>query len=220
VNQQDMPQYDPPVSQAGQLRSADPTIDGIGKVTAVGYSLTNRLYAKTTAGPGQEPQRWEMVRFTLSQIFNAQDIGSEPWEDPYGELLLQSPGGLLRLRGALAWNLHGLGARDGVLDATVTLPRGSATVGARFSEVSNVSTLHAELTARLLDNLDFRASTDWDTRQGVAVESRAALVYRSQCWAIMVEYVSRNNLNENEVRLAVNLLGLGEIGTKVGVGGL
>lgn len=220
VNQTDVPQYDPATSTAGQLRWAAPGIDSIGKTSAVGYSLTNRLYAKTAAAPGQEPYRWELARFTLSQIFDVMDVGSEPWKDVYGELLLQSPGGILRLRGALLWNIHGLGPREGVLDTTVTLPRASATVGLRFSETSNISTLHAELTARLLDNLDVRASTDWDTRQGTAVESRAALIYRSQCWAIMVEYVSRNNLNENEVRLAVNLLGLGELGTKVGIGGL
>ena len=42
------------------LRSLDPNIDRRGKVTAVEYSLVNRINAKTTAGPDREPAagRW------------------------------------------------------------------------------------------------------------------------------------------------------------------
>ena len=48
----------------------DPTIDRIGRVTQIIYSLTNRVNAKTVAPTDAEAVRWEAVRLALSQIYD------------------------------------------------------------------------------------------------------------------------------------------------------
>ena len=60
--------------------------------------------------------------------------------------------------------------------------------------------------------------TNWDLRAEVFVENRFGLDLKWQCWAFTVEYVARNN-NEDEIRFALNLLGVGApitTGTRLG----
>jgi len=218
LDQKAFPQYEPIVSRIGLLRSMDPNIDRLGKVTAVEYSITNRLNAKTTAGPGQEPLRWELARLTLGQIY---DIGrqiahDQPFKDVRADVLVQpTPNLLLRADGA--WNVNGLGLREINTDLAATVGPVLGAVGTRFNEVLTLSFLSAEVAARLTSFLDARASTYWDIRRGKAVELRVGFDLRFQCWAIMVEYVRRED-NDDEVRFSVNLLGLGQTGTKFGTG--
>jgi len=83
--------------------------------------------------------------------------------------------------------------------------------------VATLNFVRAELSARLTTYLDARASTAWDARRGVALENRVGIDLHFQCWAIMIEYVDRHR-NEDEVRFSVNLLGLGQVGTRTGTG--
>jgi hypothetical protein len=58
-----------------------------------------------------------------------------------------------------------------------------------------------------------------DLRTNVLVENRVAFDFRWQCWGFTVEYVSRHQ-DEDELRFAVNLLGLGApIGTAASLPG-
>lgn len=216
LDQKAFPQYDPAVSRIGLLRSVDPNIDRLGKVSAVEYSITNRLNAKTTAGPGQEAARLEMARFTVSQIYNILRAGDEPFKDLRADLVVQ-PTQAFRFRGDTAWNVNGLGLREANTDLTAVFRDVSATVGTRFNEVATLSFVRAELAASLTANLDARASTSWDAQRGLAVETRIGLDFHYQCWAIMIEYVDRHR-NEDEVRLSINLLGLGQVGSRAGTG--
>jgi len=43
--------------------------------------------------------------------------------------------------------------------------------------------------------------------------------WRFQCFSVSAEYVYRYN-SENEFKFSVNLLGVGQTGTRVGAGGL
>ena len=90
INQKDNPQYDPGASTATGI---DPGyegrvgIDRLGKANEITYYLTNSLNAKTVAGPDQQPVRWEMVRFTLSQTFKMDPV-SQPFKDLYADLTI------------------------------------------------------------------------------------------------------------------------------------
>jgi hypothetical protein len=212
------PHYEPVVSRIGLLRSLDPNVDRLGKVTAVEYSLSNRLNAKTTAGPGQEPGRWEMARLTVSQIYDiTREIANDdPFKDVRADLVLQ-PVPHLHFRGDAAWNVNGLGLREINTDAGVTFSRWSATVGTRFNEIITLSSVAAQVTARITDNIDARASTYWDVHRGRSVESRVGVDLRFQCWAIMLEFIQRED-RDSEVRFAVSLLGVGQTGSKFGTG--
>ncbi len=217
-DQKAIPEYEPVVSRIGLLRSLDPNIDRLGKVTAVEYSLVNRINAKTTAGPNQDPTRWEMARLTLSQIYDIDRAmaHNEPLKDVRADLLLM-PTPYLHFRGDAAWNVNGLGLREINTDIGATFGRWTAAVGTRFNEIITVSAVAAQVTAKITDNIDGRASTYWDVHRGRAVESRVGVDLRFQCWALMLEFIQRER-NDSEVRFAVSLLGIGQTGSKFGTG--
>jgi hypothetical protein len=91
-------------------------------------------------------------------------------------------------------------------------------VGTRFDRTNDVHFLQGTLKADVTRWATVRAETNWDLRADVFVENRFGLDLKFQCWAFTVEYVSRNN-NEDELRFALNLLGVGApitTGTRLG----
>ncbi len=92
----------------------------------------------------------------------------------------------------------------------------TAAIGTRFNEVAaTLSFVTAGVSARITPNLDARASTAWDAQLGRSVETRVGFDLRFQCWAIMAEYVNRDG-KEDEVRVSIGLLGIGQTGTRFG----
>jgi LPS-assembly protein len=204
VNQKDNPQF-------------DPTIDKIGKVSEIAYSITQRLNAKTQAGPNEEPVRWEAARLTVAQIFNLLPAADEPFKDVFAELILR-PNQYFGLRGVGRWNVNGLGTRFANTDVVVNYRDVFASVGTRFDEIgSNFHTVNGEIAAKITSYLYARASTEWDVLGGTKVENRFGVDIHWQCWAIFLQYVDRHN-SEDEFRFSVNLLGLGQTGSRVGTG--
>src|SRR6266508_2095216 len=118
----------------------DPSIDRIGRVNEITYSLTNRLNAKTGSGPNAEPVRWEMVRFVVSQTLNLRRAISQgqPFEDLTGDLIIQ-PNTIFRFRAEAAYNLYGVGLRSANTDLTATYRDVALTVGSRFNDISGVN---------------------------------------------------------------------------------
>ena len=205
INQKANPQY-------------DPDIDKIGRVNEVTYSLVNRVNAKTVSGPGGEPVRWEMARLTVGQTF---EIGraisrNEPFRDLSGDLIIQpQPTSIFRFRADAVYNMYGLGLRSANTDLTATYRDVAVTVGSRFDEIAGANYVTAQVSAKILSNLDGHVAAGYDVRKGSSVENRVGIDWRFQCFAITAEYVNRHD-NENQVRFSISLLGVGQIGTKVG----
>jgi len=204
VNQKGNPQY-------------DPAIDNIGKTSEVTYSITQRLNGKTVAGPNQEPVRWEAARFVVSQTYNLLPEADHPLKDLKAELIAR-PNETFGFRGEAAWNLYGLGLRTATADLTGAYKDVSVAVGTRFNDIrSTYLTANGSIAARITANLNARVSTEWDVASGTKVENRFGVDIHFQCWAILLEYVDRHR-NEDEFRFSVNLLGLGQTGSRVGTG--
>jgi lipopolysaccharide assembly outer membrane protein LptD (OstA) len=218
LDQKDYPQYDPGASTASGI---DPGyerrvgIDAIGKANEITYYLTNSLNAKTVAGPDQQPVRWEAVRFTLSQTFKMDPV-SEPLKDLYADLTI-SPNQRIGFHADARYNVYDLGLREANADIRVVYPRFAAAVGPRFNEQGESRYLKAESLVRVLNNVDVRGSSDWDVLKGRAIENRIGIDWRFDCWSIIAEYVNRHG-DENEFRISINLLGLGQIGTGARMG--
>ena len=216
--QKDYPNYDP---GAGTATGIDPGyerrtgIDRLGKANEITYYLTNSLNAKTVAGPGQQPVRWEMVRFTLSQTFKMDPV-SEPFKDAYADLTVQ-PNQRIGFHADARYNVYDHGLREANADIRVLYPRFSVAVGPRFNEQGNSRYLRAESLVRVLSNVDVRGATSWDVLRGQAIENRVGIDWRFDCWAISAEYVNRRG-DENEFRISVNLLGIGQTGTSARAG--
>src|SRR5207244_779509 len=98
------------------------SIDALGRLNTWTYSLTNRLTAKTGAGPDEQPVRWELARLVLAQTFD-DDAGRRPLGDLTGDLIVD-PGRYVRLRADVRFQCWGLSftyvnrARASVLSAT------------------------------------------------------------------------------------------------------
>jgi LPS-assembly protein len=218
IDQKAYPSYDPGASTATGI---DPGyerrvgIDQLGKANEVTYYLTNSLNAKTVAGPDQQPIRWEMVRFTLSQTFKMDPV-AEPFKDLYGDLTVQ-PNQRIGFHADARYNVYDLGLREANADVRLIYPRFSVAVGPRFNEQGNSRYLRAETLVRVLSNLDVRGATAWDVLKGRAIENRMSIDWRFSCWAISAEYVNRHG-DENEFRISINLLGLGQAGTSARTG--
>ena len=213
VEQKDYPQYDPGASTASGI---DPGyerrvgIDRLGKANEITYYLTNSLNAKTVAGPDQQPVRWEMVRFTLSQTFKMDPV-SQPLKDLYADLTI-SPNQRIGFHADARYNVYDLGLREANADIRLTYPRFVVAVGPRFNEQGNSRYAKAEALVKLFSNIDVRGSTAWDVLRSRSIENRVGIDWRFNCWSVLAEYVNRHG-DENEFRISVNLLGLGQLGT-------
>ena len=154
----------------------DPAIDDIGKVSQVTYSITQRLNAKTVAGPNQEPVRWEAARLVVSQIYNLLPDADHPFKDLRAELILK-PNEMFGFRGDAAWNFYGLGLRTATADVTGTYKDVNGSLGVRFNDIlliplvgtridneldTRFLTVNAELAARITAHVNARASSHFD----------------------------------------------------------
>ena len=221
LDQKALPQYDP--GQRGASGGIDTGfnnragIDNIGRVNEITYSITNRLNAKSVAVPGAEAIRWEMARVVLSQTFSmARAINqNQPFADLRGDVIV-SPNERFRFSGYAAYNMYGLGLREAAADLTGTYRDVSATVGSRFNDIIGTNYLTAQVAAKLVASFDAHAGIGYDVHSSTSVENRIGFDWRFQCFAISAEYVNRKH-NENSFHLSVNLLGIGQTGTKVGL---
>lgn len=216
-------------------------IDRIPQGDWLEYSVTNRLRAKTVAPAGTEPVRLEIVRLLVGHAY---EIGQDRLGNVFGDLIIQ-PTATLRFRSDLSYNIEGGGVQSAATDVAATLPYVTANIGTRYSAKQTVivpdfvnvagtynpggpfdkgaavNFLQGGLTSEVSRHLVVRAKTNLDMRTDTFVESRFGVDFRFQCWALSLDYINRSRDNagggENEIRFALNLLGLGSpIGTRIG----
>jgi len=195
------------------------TVDAIAETSLITYSLTNRVRARSVAPPGTEALRWELVRLALSQGYDLFD-DARPFGDLIGTLIVD-PNRVFAFRADAAYNVYGEGVKAVNADLLVGLPRLQASVGSRIArdrevdldgQVRNVTTqsfLQGTMRAEIFPWAVARLETNWDMRRNVFVENRYGVDLRWQCWAFTLAFVTRHD-DEDEVRFAVNLLGVGQ----------
>jgi LPS-assembly protein len=192
-------------------------IDAIAEASRFTYSLTNRVRARTVAPPGTEAVRWELLRFVLSHSYET--LNPDRPIGPATADLIVNPNRIFSFRGTTAYGAYAdEGLQTGTTDLSVDVKPVTASVGTRFSKVDNVNFLQGTLKADVTRWATARVETNWDVRTDVFVENRFGIDLKWQCWAFTVEYVSRH-LNEDELRFAVTLLGVGApitTGTRLG----
>src|SRR5574341_142468 len=218
-------------------------VDRLPAAAWLEYSVTNRLRGRTVNPVGTEAVRLDLVRLVVGQ---ARDIGNDRWGNLAGDLIVQ-PNNVLRFRSDVSYSVERGVFEALTTDLAVILPRLTANVGTRYDrrqafvpdfvelpgtynpggevpDRASVNFLQGGLSADLVRNLTARASTNWDLRSDTFVESRLGVSVKFQCWALLVEYVRRDQeaasrSGENELRFSVNLLGVGEaLSTRLGVG--
>jgi len=193
-------------------------LDVIPRTSLLTYSVINRIRARTIAPEGTEAQRWEFVRFTLGQTYDFR-ADTRPFGNLTGELIVD-PSRIVRFRGDTSLSPYVGGFQTGTTDVTLTLPAITAAVGTRYNRSDQTNFLQGTLSADLTRWATARFITNWDLHTDTFVENRFGFDFKYQCWAISVEYVQRS-VRGDELRFAVNLLGLGApITTGTGIGAL
>ena len=213
INQKGNPQFEP---GGGPSTGIDPGyeartgIDAVNKANEVTYSITNRLNARTTSGANEEAVRWELARVTLSQTYNFLPV-SEPFKDLMGEAMVQ-PNEHFRISANARYNVYNLGLRDANGAFSLIFNDFSASVGPRFNEQQSFRFIQTAATARISRFVDAKTSSAWDVTAGRATEVRGGVDIHFDCWAILSEYIYRYG-QDNEFRLSINLLGVGQAAT-------
>ena len=193
-----------------------PGVDDIADSSRVEYSLTNRIRARTVSHPDAEAARWEMVRVTLGHSY---ELRRDRVGDAFSTVILQ-PAPSILFRSDVSYDPAASTVPSATADFSVSRPRGSGSIGIRYSEPGKITFLQAGLNTEIVRWASLRSTINWDLRRGDFAETRVATDFRWQCWALTIEYVSRTR-RDDEVRFAVNLLGVGgPIGTSVGLGGI
>ena len=204
------------------------SLDALGRLNTWTYSLTNRLTAKTGAGPDEQPVRWELARLVLAQTFD-DDAGRRPLGDLTGDLIID-PNRYLRLRADAAYSGYHHDAIQRVdSDVALILRDLTATIGTRYDGPGKIDYIRGEGRLRLSQYLTLRGSTNWDTRSDVFVENRVGADIRFQCWGLSFTYLNRARASvlsatggpssraDQEFRFTLNLLGVGPIGAQASV---
>jgi LPS-assembly protein len=187
-------------------------IDRVSEASTLVYSLTNRIIARTPAGPDVEPVRWEAVRLTVG---HAVDLRSENYTvgDVVADLIVQAPS-IFRARAEARYAMATRDFASATTDVTMTLERLSASIGTRFDAEQDTNFLQGGLRAEITRNVVGRVATNWDMRTDTFVESQFGIDVRFQCYEISLMYIDRGRevgrrRGEDEVRFSVNLLGVG-----------
>jgi LPS-assembly protein len=149
-------------SNIDQLPQWDPVIDRIGVTNGLTYSITNRINAKTVAGPGLEAVRWELLRFVVSQTVSFGPgflvAGASPGQEQrFQELitdLLVQPNLNLAFRATAAWDVY----RGGLTAINTDLGFGwrgiVVGIGNRYNDIPSTRPLAPELVPGLTPTLN------------------------------------------------------------------
>jgi LPS-assembly protein len=195
-----------------------PQWDGIDTVKpghAVTYSLTNRVKAREA---GYEEERrgrvWELVRFTLSQTYTIDPITTvndtgKRLSDIVADLILEPVFGV-RFRGTASFDPYEARVTAATTDLLYQAPRWRAAFGTRHRDAGELVYIQASLEAKLGTRWTIRVSSDYNVDTGTVIENRLEIDFREQCWGITAAFIDRTD--EDEFRISVNLLELGQYG--------
>ncbi len=227
VNTDSLPQWDNVDGLNRQDLIQQGIVDPVRHTSVFVSSLTNRLLGKTVAGPDETPARLELARLVVSNAYDA-DRGRRPFGDIRSDLIID-PNRYVRFRADAAYSLyHGDPVRKVNSDISLLLQDLALTVGTRYDLVSKIQFFRGEATGRVSRYLSLRGSADWDADKDVLVETRLGADLHFQCWAFSVTYVHRSSASnpstpgssgsDDEFRFSLDLLGVGAVGTRTGIG--
>ena len=215
------------VSNGGREAPQFDAVDPVQAASNVAYSVTNRLNARAPAADDGTPgPRWELARWVLSQSYdfiaprvldpdNPERLVKHPFSSVTSDLLIQPlpPGQVpvpLQFRTTAAVDVYGQGLTSLTTDLAVMLGGWRATLGTSHGQDAKLQFVRGEVSGQLSRHWAARASVQYDAISHTNVENRFEVDYRQQCWAISLGLINR--VDEDEVRLTVNLLELGSVG--------
>jgi LPS-assembly protein len=200
AKQDDVPKYD--------------GIDTILPTNGVTYSLTNRIKARAVPKDDQPGRVWELLRFTLSQTYDVEDPLTLSGErkrlsDVLADLIFEPVFGF-SFRGTTTIDPYEGQVRTATTDLFYQTSVFYASLGTRHGEEGELQFVQGVLRAQLGRRWAVRFSSNYDVLSSTVVENRFEVDFREQCWGVTVGFINRTD--EDEFRVTVNLLELGQYG--------
>jgi len=199
-----------------------PQWDGVdaipGKSNFITYSLINRLKARAVAEEGQPGRVWELARLTLQQAYDVQGDIRDDSTIPgtggrlsaiFADLILEPLFGV-RFRGTTSIDPYDGRILNGVIDVEYRAERWRVATGTRYGQGGRLQFFQGVAEASIGSRWRARVSTQFDTEAVEVIENRFEVSFLEQCWAVSAAYINR--VDENEFRITVNLLELGQYG--------
>jgi LPS-assembly protein len=136
--------------------------------------------------------------------------------DVVADLILEPLFGV-QFRGTASFDPYEARVSSATTDFSYEAARWRAALGTRHGFDGQLLYIQASLQAKLGTRWAVRLSSDYNTDTGTVIENRLEVDFREQCWSITAAFVDRTD--EDEFRITVNLLELGQYGFGRGFAG-
>jgi LPS-assembly protein len=136
--------------------------------------------------------------------------------DVFADLIFEPLFGV-RFRGTASFDPYEARVTSATTDFFYEAARWRAAFGTRHGDKGELVYIQSSLQARLGTRWTVRFSSDYNVDTGTVIENRIEVDFREQCWGITAAYIDR--VDEDEFRISVNLLELGQYGFGRGFAG-
>jgi hypothetical protein len=145
----------------------------------------------------------------LPQETGPPTVTPKRFSDVLADLILEPIFGV-QFRGTATFDPYESRVTSATTDFVYEAARWRAAFGTRHGENGKLFFLQSALEAKLGARWTVRASSDYDVDTGTVIENRLEIDFREQCWGITASFIDRTD--EDEFRITVNLLELGQYG--------
>jgi LPS-assembly protein len=125
------------------------------------------------------------------------------------DLILEPVYGV-RFRGSASFDPYEWTVTAATTDLSYEAARWRAVFGTRHGSEGKLVYIQGSIEAKIGSRWTARFSSDYNTDTGTVIENRLEVEFREQCWAITAAFIDR--VDEDEFRISINLLELGQYG--------
>ena len=205
-DQSDLPEFD--------------EVDRIEALNRITYSLTNTLVSRTAAGSDAVDRYREFLRFKLLQSYDINEADAPVESRPFSPISAElefNPSAFIDLKADADWSTYDTAFVGHNLSASLKDRRGDRLfVEYRYTRDVNESVL-VDALVKITDAVSITGEFEENLRDDQNLISGVGLLFTSQCWSLDVKYLEEGD--DQSISFMVRLLGLGAVGTGVGVGG-
>ena len=205
-DQSDLPEFD--------------EVDRIEALNRITYSLTNTLVSRTAAGSDAVDRYREFLRFKLLQSYDIDEADAPVESRPFSPISAElefNPSAFIDLKADADWSTYDTAFVGHNLSGSLQNRRGDRLfVEYRYTRDVNESVL-VDALVKITDAVSITGEFEENLRDDQNLKTGVGLLFTSQCWSLDVKYLEEGD--DQSISFMVRLLGLGAVGTGVGVGG-
>jgi LPS-assembly protein len=129
--------------------------------------------------------------------------------DPIADLILEPVYGI-RFRGTASFDPYDARVTAATTDFSYEASRWRASFGTRHGDKGTLVYIQGSIEARLGDRWTVRFLSNYNIDTSTVIENRLEVEFREQCWGFTAAFIDR--VDEDEFRISINLLELGQYG--------